>query len=46
MKKLDLQKEGFDITCVTDKIYVFNSGKYIRLTNEIYSNLTAGKLRL
>ena len=46
MKKIDLQKEGFDIAKVTDKIYVFNDGKYSPVTNEVYTRLMDGKMRL
>jgi solute carrier family 27 fatty acid transporter 1/4 len=46
MKKLDLQKEGFDVTKVSDKIHFLSGGKYILLDNEVYSKLLAGQMRL
>jgi len=46
MKKVDLQKEGFDVTRVSDKIYVLSNGKYVLLDNELYSKLSAGQLRV
>jgi solute carrier family 27 fatty acid transporter 1/4 len=46
MKKMDLQKEGFDVTIITDKIYLFSNGKYILVDNEVYSKLRKGQMRL
>jgi len=46
MKKLDLQKESFDVTKVSDKIYCLVSGKYVLVDNELYSKVMAGQVRL
>jgi len=46
MKKVDLQKEGFDVTRVSDKIYVLYNGNFTLLDNELYSKLTSGQLRV
>lgn len=46
MKKIDLQKEGFDVTKVSEKIYFFTGGKYVLLDNELYSKLQKGEARV
>jgi solute carrier family 27 fatty acid transporter 1/4 len=46
MKKVDLQKEGFDVTKISDKILFFSGGKYIPVDNELYSKLSSGQMRL
>lgn len=46
MKKIDLQKEGFDVTRVSEKIYFFNGGKYVLMDNELYSKLLRGEIRV
>jgi solute carrier family 27 fatty acid transporter 1/4 len=46
MKKIDLQKEGYDVTKVADKIYVLTEGKYNVVDNEIYSKIMSGQMRL
>jgi len=46
LKKLDLQKEGFDPSEVSDKIYFLNSsGKYELLTPELYKDIEDGVIR-
>lgn len=46
LKKLDLQKEGFDPKTIKDKIYYLsNSGTYELLTEEAYSQIESGKMR-
>jgi solute carrier family 27 (fatty acid transporter), member 1/4 len=47
IKKLDLQKEGFDITKVSDPIYFMQKdGSYILLTSQIYQKILDGKADL
>jgi len=46
MKKIDLQKEAFDVTKVSDKIYCLCNGKYVRVDNELYSKIVSGQMRL
>lgn len=46
MKKIDLQKDGFDVTKVSEKIYFFTGGKYVLLDNELYSKLQKGEARV
>lgn len=46
MKKVDLQKEGFDGTKISDKILFFSGGKYIPVDNELYSKISSGQMRL
>jgi len=46
MKKIDLQKEGFDVTRVSEKIYFFTGGKYVLLDNELYSKIQKGEVRV
>jgi solute carrier family 27 (fatty acid transporter), member 1/4 len=47
LKKRDLQLEGFDLTKITDPIYVVQrDGSYKRLTNESYEEIKSGKAKL
>lgn len=46
LKKLDLQKEGFNPNHIDDTIYFLNSsGKYEVLTPEAYKNIEDSLLR-
>lgn len=47
LKKLDLQKDGFDIGVIKDQLYYCDSkGIYKELTPEIYKDIHSGKIRL
>ncbi|KAL1457632.1 hypothetical protein WDU94_007840 [Cyamophila willieti] len=47
LKKLDLQKEGFDPSVIQDKLsYMSPKGVYEDLTPEIYKEIVEGKIRL
>lgn len=46
LRKVDLQKEGFDINKVKDKIYFFSNSKYVLLEPELFNKLMSGQLRL
>jgi solute carrier family 27 fatty acid transporter 1/4 len=47
LKKLDLQKEGFDVRLIKDQLYFCNNkGVYENLTLEAYNDILAGKIRL
>lgn len=47
LKKLDLQKEGFNVELIKDQLYYCNSkGVYQELTLEAYSDILSGKIRL
>ncbi|XP_025198845.1 long-chain fatty acid transport protein 4-like [Melanaphis sacchari] len=47
LKKLDLQRDGYDITRVKDQLYFYNNkGIYQELTSETYSDILSGKIRL
>lgn len=47
LKKRDLQLEGYDITKITDAVYVVQSdGSYVRLTNEKYEEIRSGRAKL
>lgn len=48
LKKVDLQKDGYDINRIEDKVYFYNAklNKYEPLTKEIYGNIISGKVRL
>ncbi|VVC45602.1 AMP-binding, conserved site,AMP-dependent synthetase/ligase [Cinara cedri] len=47
LKKLDLQKEGFDMGLIKDQLYYCNSkGVYEVLTPEVFKDIYAGKIRL
>ncbi|CAA9999530.1 unnamed protein product [Nesidiocoris tenuis] len=43
MKKVTLQKEGFDPTKIEDKLYVRQGATYVPLTAELYSSIVDGK---
>jgi len=46
LRKVDLQKEGYDINKIQDKIYFYSNNKYIPLQHELYCKLMSGSLRL
>jgi len=47
LKKLDLQKEGFDVGLIQDQIYYCNSkGTYHELSPESYQDILSGKIRM
>lgn len=46
LKKLDLQKEGFDPNAINDTIfYMGSSGKYVKLDKNIYEEILKGNVR-
>ena len=46
MKKLDLQKEGFNPDVVKDRLYYLTSkGVFEPLTHEVYLDIVAEKMR-
>lgn len=47
MKKVDLQKEGFNPAEITDTLYYLDSsGTYSPLTREVYEKIDSGAIRL
>ncbi|CAG7699633.1 unnamed protein product [Allacma fusca] len=46
LKKLDMQKEGFDILSIAEPIYFYQGGKYVRLAEPLYHQILSGDLRL
>lgn len=48
LKKLDLQKEGYNPSTISDNIYYLDatSGEYQPLTQEIYNKINDGTIRL
>ncbi|XP_066141587.1 long-chain fatty acid transport protein 4 isoform X1 [Euwallacea fornicatus] len=47
MKKNDLQKESFDPSKTTDRIYYLNSeGKYELVTSEVFGKINSGEIRV
>ena len=48
LRKVDYQKEGFDLTKVKDDIYFMDpdSHRYLRWTEELYQDLLSGRLRV
>lgn len=48
MRKVDLQKEGFDPSKITDKLYYLDvkSCKYLTLGEEEFDKISTGKIRL
>ena len=47
-KKVDLQKEGFNIAVVKDDLYFFDTrkGSYVPLDKELHTKLCSGQMRL
>ncbi|XP_065580779.1 long-chain fatty acid transport protein 4-like isoform X2 [Artemia franciscana] len=48
LRKVDFQKEGFDPLKIKDKLFMFDSkaDKYVPLTEQVYSDILSGKVRL
>lgn len=48
MRKVDLQKEGYNPSLVKDKLYYADpkTGKYLPLGNEEYEKIMSGQIRL
>lgn len=46
LKKLDLQRDGYDIERIKDQVYYSNKGIYQELTIEAYTDIMSGKIRL
>ena len=48
MRKVDYQKEGFDLTKVKDEIFFLDAGSqsYVPFEAEPYEKLKAGKIRI
>jgi len=47
-RKIDLQKEGFDPSAITDPLYVRDArtGRYERLTPQLYADIEKGRMKL
>ncbi|KXS21743.1 acetyl-CoA synthetase-like protein [Gonapodya prolifera JEL478] len=47
-RKVELQKEGFDPSKISERLYFFDEGKggYVSLTPEVYNTIVAGKAKL
>jgi solute carrier family 27 fatty acid transporter 1/4 len=46
LKKMGLQKDGFDVNTLTDPIYFYSNGRYVPLEVELYTNIVSGKIKL
>lgn len=47
LKKMDLQKEGYDVTKISDPIYYMQkNGSYKLMTKEIFEKIVTGKCDL
>lgn len=48
LKKLDLQKEGYNPSTMKDPLYFLNpsTGTFVPLTSQLYDNIVSGKQRL
>lgn len=46
LKKLDLQVEGFNPHHIKDQLYFLMGGQYVPLTEELYGDITNGRIRL
>jgi solute carrier family 27 fatty acid transporter 1/4 len=44
--KVDLQKDGFDISRIKDALYFLRDGKYSPLDKTLYEDVISGRLRL
>ena len=47
MKKVDLQKEGFDVEKISDEVYMLDNKTkcYRKLDKETYNNILNGNVR-
>ena len=48
MKKVDLQKEGFNVEMISDEVYMLDNKtkSYKRLDRETYNNILNGNVRI
>jgi fatty-acyl-CoA synthase len=48
LRKVDLQREGFDLAAVTDPLYVRDDAKgdYVQLTPELHRAIQSGSMRV
>lgn len=48
MRKVDYQKEGFDLDKITDQVYFFDapSQSYVPFNNTLHDQLKSGKIRV
>lgn len=48
LRKVDYQKEGFDVTKISDAIYFWDTSSqgYVPLTASLHEQLVSGKLRV
>lgn len=48
MRKVDYQKEGFDMEKIKDQVYFFDASNqsYVPLTSALYEQLKSGKIRV
>ncbi|XP_011879573.1 PREDICTED: long-chain fatty acid transport protein 4 [Vollenhovia emeryi] len=46
LKKMNLQKDGFDVKKIKDPIYFLSNDTYVRMTDEHYNNIVEEKIRL
>lgn len=46
LKKVELQKEGFDVNVIKDPIYFLKDGEYTRIDQDLLQQIMAAKVRL
>ncbi len=48
LRKINLQREGFDPRTITDKMFFLHpkTGKYETLSNELFNSIITGAIRL
>jgi len=46
MKKIELQKEAYDVTKIKDKVYMLSGENYVPVDNELYLKISRGQMRL
>lgn len=48
LKKRELQEDGFDLQKINDHLFYYNgkTGKYLRLSKDIYEDIITNKIRV
>jgi solute carrier family 27 fatty acid transporter 1/4 len=46
LQKVELQKEGFDVTKIKDKMYFYDGDRYIPMDKELHTKVVTGLIRV
>lgn len=46
LQKINLQKDGFNPSDISDKIYVRQKSSYVRLTDDLYNQIVSGEIKI